>query len=263
MQYPGSKERIAGAILFYILKNRNGAPYIEPFMGGANVMSRVETGKRCGNDINFYLIQMWQALQEGWIPPEFVSEHMYVQVKNNKWKYDPALVGYVGFVCSFNSFWFSSYRGIVTRARIDNQGNRIKENQQHYARNHLMKQVHNMVGVLLSNGQYIDMSVPNGSIVYCDPPYKDVSMPYIEQSFDSDQFWNWVKDVAKHSLIFVTEYTAPEDFVAIWTETIRPIGGTLYGSMHPNKLFVHRSQVGAIDTEPPFIPKLVIPNGVA
>lgn len=259
MQYPGSKERIAGAILFYMLKNRKGGPYVEPFMGGANVMSRV-TGNRYGNDINEYLIHMWQALQKGWIPPEFVGERLYTKIKADKEQYNPALVGYVGFVCSFNSFWFSGYRGIVTRARTDNKGNRIRENQQQYARNHLMKQVPSMVGVTLSHGPYTNMEILSNSLVYCDPPYKDVSMPYVQTDFDSNEFWDWVRSVAKHSLVFVTEYTAPEDFVPMWTETIQPIGGTLFGSLHPNKLFVHSSQIDNLDTVPPTIPKMVIPH---
>jgi DNA adenine methylase len=260
MYYPGSKERIAHAILFYILKGRNGRPYVEPFMGGANVMSNV-SGVRYGNDINPYLISMWQALQSGWVPPQFVDSATFEEVKAHPDRYDPAFVGYVGFVCSFNSNWFSGYRGIVTRTRVDRNGVRLKENQQEWARNHLMRQVPNMIGVTLSYGEYTDMHIPDGSIVYCDPPYADVSKPYISDEFDTNSFWQWVRGMSlTDSTVFITEYTAPDDFTCIWEENIRPVGGTMHGNIQPNKLYVHQSKIHVIDTTLPTIPKLKVPS---
>lgn len=259
MHYPGSKDRIAKAILFYMLKNRNDRPYVEPFMGGANVMSNVH-GDRYGNDVNPYLVALWKALQAGWNPPEFIDEDMFTRIKNNKDSYSQALVGYAGFVCSFNGFWFSGYKGVVTRTRTDTSGNRLQENQQQYSRNHILRQVPTMIGVHLSCGKYYDMEIPDNSIIYCDPPYQDVSRPYIDSAFDSHSFWQWVRCIAQTgSIVFVTEYAAPLDFVPIWKETVKPVGGTLYGQLQPNKLYVHESQLHMVDRTPPHMPTLRLP----
>ena len=56
MKYMGSKNRIAKHILPIMLEHRTeGMTWVEPFVGGANMIDKVE-GKRIGADINFYLI---------------------------------------------------------------------------------------------------------------------------------------------------------------------------------------------------------------
>jgi len=259
MYYPGSKERIAGAILFYVLKNRDDRPYVEPFMGGANVICNV-SGERYGNDINPYLISMWKALQEGWTPPEFVDKETYKHMMRNQGLYDPHLVGYTGFVCSFNSNWFKGHRGIVERVRTGKDGKPVLENQQEWARNNLMRQVSSMIGVHLSHSSYEELPIPKNSIVLCDPPYAEVTKDYITRQFDTISFWEWVRDMKSSAMIFVTEYVAPDDFTCVWEENINPVGGTLHGSRQPNKLFVHESQLHMVDTTPPSLPKLRIPS---
>ncbi len=65
MKYMGSKARIAKEILPIILKNRKPNQwYIEPFVGGANTIDKVE-GNRLGSDINHYLIALYLELKKG------------------------------------------------------------------------------------------------------------------------------------------------------------------------------------------------------
>jgi len=106
----GSKNRIAKYILPIILQNRKpGQYYIEPFVGGANLIDKVEN-PRIGCDINFYLISLLKALQNGWIPPQQIPEQEYYYIKNNYQQFPPELVGYVAFQLSYGAIWFSSYR---------------------------------------------------------------------------------------------------------------------------------------------------------
>jgi DNA adenine methylase len=80
MRYIGSKVKIAKYILPIILKDREPNQwYVEPFVGGANIIDKVE-GNRIGGDSNEYLIEMWKALQNGWVP------------KDNYIKEDPAFI---------------------------------------------------------------------------------------------------------------------------------------------------------------------------
>lgn len=55
MKYMGSKSRIAKEILPIMLKERGERTWVEPFVGGANMIDKVE-GKRIGADLNYYLI---------------------------------------------------------------------------------------------------------------------------------------------------------------------------------------------------------------
>lgn len=109
MQYMGSKRRIATHILPIILKDRQeGQWFVEPFSGGCNITDKVE-GKRIANDKNEYVISLFKAVQNGWTPPENISEEFYKEIKENKDKYCKSLVGFVGFGCSFGGKWFGGY----------------------------------------------------------------------------------------------------------------------------------------------------------
>ena len=55
MKYMGSKNRIAQEILPIMLKERGQRTWVEPFVGGANMIDKVQ-GKRIGADLNEYVI---------------------------------------------------------------------------------------------------------------------------------------------------------------------------------------------------------------
>lgn len=48
MQYFGGKQRIANDICAIINLLRDGRPYFEPFVGGANIIHRITGGGACG-----------------------------------------------------------------------------------------------------------------------------------------------------------------------------------------------------------------------
>ncbi|APY08323.1 hypothetical protein BWZ20_08430 [Winogradskyella sp. J14-2] len=205
MKYMGSKARFAKHILPIILKDRQpNQSYIEPFAGGMNMIDKVD-GIRIANDQHEELMAMWQALiYENWDPPKSVSEDEYKAIKYNQDDYPKNLVAYVGFN-SFGGKWFAGYRR-------DKQGKRDYW-AEHYR--NITKQVPNLEGVILSCKSYTELEIPENSIVYCDPPY--ASTTKYRDSFDHDKFWDWCRQQSKagHQL-FVSEYSAPEDFNCIW-----------------------------------------------
>lgn len=59
MQYMGSKRRIANDILPIILENIQPEQYyVEPFVGGCNMIDKVKHKFKIGSDNNQYLIAM-------------------------------------------------------------------------------------------------------------------------------------------------------------------------------------------------------------
>lgn len=104
----GSKAKIAKDILPIILDGRKeGQWYVEPFVGGCNMIDKVD-GLRIGADNNKYLIAMWKAIQDGWIPEKIDAEY-YKCVKNNKKNYPDHIVGWVGIACSYSGKWFAGF----------------------------------------------------------------------------------------------------------------------------------------------------------
>ena len=84
MQYMGSKNRLSKELLPIILKDRKeNQIYVEPFCGGCNMIDKVE-GRRLANDFNEYLVELWRALQKGWIPPTTVTKEEYDDIRLNK-----------------------------------------------------------------------------------------------------------------------------------------------------------------------------------
>jgi len=203
MQYLGSKNKIAKHLLPIILKNRKpGQYYVEPFMGGGNMIDKVE-GLRIGNDINYYLIEMWKALQKGWIPPDTVTEEEYHYYKKSQDLEDPAMVAFIGFMVSFGAKWFA---GFSKNKKGDNYALRGKRV--------LLKQLQLMKGVILENSSYDKLEIPPNSIIYCDPPYR--STTGYKDSIDHDHFWQWCRDKSNEGHeVFISEYNGPFDFICV------------------------------------------------
>ena len=200
MKYQGSKNKIAKHILPIILKDRTeGQYYVEPFMGGGNMIDKVD-GLRIGNDLNYHLIEMWRALQNGWVPPDIITEAEYKYLKAAQDIEDPALVAFAGFCCSHSGIWFTSYAKCSKGRNYAAEGFR-----------NLKKQLPKMTGVELYNLDYRDLDIPEGSIIYCDPPYRGTAG--YKFSFDNDIFWQWCRDKSLDGhRVYISEYNAPPDF---------------------------------------------------
>lgn len=205
MQYMGSKSRHAKEILPIILSGRvEGQWYVEPFVGGANVIDKVH-GPRIANDSHPSLIALLKAVSLGWEPPENVSEDDYRAARSLP---DCPLKGFIGFPCSFGAKWFGGY------AR-----NKTGTNYARTGRNALLKQAPNLRGIDFRCGSYLDLHVPENSIIYCDPPYAGTTK--YSGGFDHEKFWNWcnMKSDEGH-IVYVSEYEAPDGWKCIWEKPV-------------------------------------------
>ena len=65
LKYMGSKARLAkeiAPIINKLIKENNIKTYIEPFVGGANMIEHIICERKIGIDNNEFLIAMWKAL---------------------------------------------------------------------------------------------------------------------------------------------------------------------------------------------------------
>lgn len=234
MKYMGSKNRHAKELLPIILENRGLEQwYVEPFVGGFNMIDKV-SGKRLANDSNFYLIELFKAIQNGWEPPSNVTEAEYISVKNDKNNYPPYLVGFIGFGCSYSGKWFGGYaRGNASSGEPRNYALESKKN--------ILKQ--NIDGIVIFNKNYLELEIPENSVIYCDPPYAGTTK--YKDDFDHQVFWDWVReqDANGHDIL-VSEYNAPDDFACIWEKTVNNTLVKDTGSKQGiERLFIKRSRL--------------------
>jgi len=202
MQYFGGKQKIAKYISKYINSTHTHTQYVEPFCGSCNVASKVNIENKILNDKNKYLIEMFKALQNGWIPPEVVTEEDYKNTKLNQ-DIEPHIAGFVGFACSFAGKFWGGY------ARDNKGGNYALR-----GKNSILKKMKNLQNAKFMCKDFTELDFKN-CLIYCDPPYKNTT-PYYKKilgEFPYNKFLEWINKQSKKNIVLVSEYkhNVPED----------------------------------------------------
>ncbi len=206
MKYMGGKAKIAKHILPIILKSRQPDQwYVEPFVGGANVIDKVD-GNRIGADINKHVICLFQGLQNSFVPPGHVSEAEYKNAQQHR-DLTP-LTTFIGFPCSYAGKWFGGYaRGNTNKG--------IPRNYCDEGKRALMKQKPFLDGVKFVCSSFIDLDIPDNSIIYCDPSYAGTTS--YKDKLHHEMFWIWCDEMVKKGhKVFVSEYKAPDGWECVW-----------------------------------------------
>ena len=210
MKYMGSKNRIAKEILPIMLKERGNRTWVEPFVGGANMIDKVD-GKRIGADINKYLIDFWNALKDGFVPPEHITLDEYYSLKQNKDE-DTKMTLWAGICCSYGGKWFGGWINDYKENRRLKNGR--LPNHQTESRNSVLKQLPKIKDVNFVHCEYQYLEIPDNSLIYCDPPYEGTTS--YKDGFNHADFWQWCRDKSNEGhIVFVSEYNAPNDFECI------------------------------------------------
>jgi DNA adenine methylase len=204
MRYFGGKQRLSKE-LAAIINGFKPEIYHEPFCGMFSVGSKVTAPIRSGADSQLDLILLLQAVQEGWVGPSELDERAYKTLRTME---PSELRGFAGFGCSHSGKFFGGY------ARDS-----VGHNYAAAARASLLKLAPLIQGVRFYQQDYRSCAVP-ADVIYCDPPYAKTT-GYTVGSFDTDEFWAWVKQRAKHSLVLVSEYSGPEWARVIWQKDVK------------------------------------------
>lgn len=200
-------------ILNNIIEQNNISTYIEPMVGGANMVEHIKCKNKYGFDNNEYLISFWQEIQKGWNPLTDVdmTRDFYTQVKNNKDKFPKYIVALCGLCATYNAKWFGGYAGIVhTKAGAT-------RNYYNEAVRNVLKQRERLEDIIFDCKSYKDISVEN-ALIYCDPPYQNTTK--YKDEFNHDEYWEWVRKMSKNNIVICSEYIAPIDFECIWSKEL-------------------------------------------
>lgn len=217
MRYMGGKSRIAQQLSEVMLENsHNRIRYVEPFVGGGAVAAKMghQFKEALYGDMHEDLILMWQAVLEGWVPPNDVTPDEYAALRTAE---PSALRGFVGMGGSFGGKWFGGY------AKGGFQSDGTPRNHQAESSRAVIKVGEGMraqAATRAFHGDYSNFAIYGNEVVYCDPPYAD-STGYSTGDFDSATFWETMREWSNLGAeVFVSEYSAPEDFECLWSKDL-------------------------------------------
>lgn len=218
MVYMGSKSKYAQYIVPILQKtinDNNVILYVEPFVGGANIIDKIKCNIRMGFDRSDTLIALLsqarddfsQVLADG---NRELWDKGKGYVKDGVMPEDMTLaeIGAMEFFASFSNGGFP--RGYAKNTAGRNYFQEAKAN--------MAKQAPNLKDIEFHTANYYDLHDIHGAVIYCDPPYANTKhYGYANQEkMDYTRFWNWVREMSKDNYVFVSEQVAPDDFEIVW-----------------------------------------------
>lgn len=215
MHYMGGKFRqgraIADTLKPYINENTT---YVEPFLGGANSAARIARDCKPGHmilsDVIKPLVLMHEkCYNEGveWMPLD-VTREQFDQYKMDRPEDDP-MTAWIGLGYVLIPDWFHSYFPHKPESARNGQRRTIDW-------------LRNCNNVQFECCSYDELEIPDGAVVYCDPPYANSDAIKYAVGFDHDRFWNWVRELSRRCVVVCSTFYPPEDFVTLydWGDTV-------------------------------------------
>lgn len=216
MVYQGSKNRLAKYLVPIIqdyIDNYLFDTYIEFFVGGANLIDKIQCNKRIGYDINENVINLLNYAKidpDLSIAPEDCSFEHYADVRANQHtgKYSPEYVALIGYMASYGGRYFDGGYGRDSKGERSTYRERLKN---------LRNQASKLKGIEFSCMDYAtaDISKYKNCLIYLDPPYRSTK-PYAKQKMDYDYFYDFCRKLSSDNKVFISEYNMPDDFKCIW-----------------------------------------------
>lgn len=243
MVYMGSKNKISHYIVPILQKaidDNNIKTYIEPFVGGANIIDKIQCEKRIGYDRSDTLIallslaatdfdkvlkdgnrELWDK-GKGYVKDGIMPEDMSL-----------ADIGAMEFFASYSNGGFP--RGYAKNTKERNYFNEAYRN--------LEKQAPSLKDIEFGCQNYWELEPVSNAVIYVDPPYQGTKFyGYANQpKMDYEHFWNWCREISKNNFVFISEQQAPEDFEIIWEKDVKRTTNKENNFKATEKLFRYRA----------------------
>lgn len=234
----GSKAKFAKELIPIVQKyidDNNIKTYIEPFVGGANVIDKIKCETRIGNDYDSLVIDLLKDYTTDLKLPELPSKEHYYDVRDNADKYDKAYRSAILLFASYNARVYGGCYGAFANTKDGTVRNYFQE-----AKRNFEKQLPNLKDIIFINKDYRELDVPKNSLIYCDPPYQK-GIGY-ESDFDHCIFWDWVREKSKNNIVLVSEYEAPSDFKVVWKQQVKTHMNNRNKIDRVEKLFIYKGE---------------------
>ena len=205
MAYIGGKARGSDHITS-LLNHRlfNGMDYLEPFVGYAHILRRVERKNSYrASDCNELLVTLLKGVQNGERFPN-ISKREYdsLRYETNDHSFRRAVAAFA------YSYKGGEWRGYFNKRRDRSYADEHKRYHELLFRNSVFQNTR------LSCTDYRRL-IPREKLIYCDPPYKGTTGYNDGAVFNHDEFWDYMRRWSQNNIVFVSEYHAPRDFKCI------------------------------------------------
>lgn len=232
MRYQGGKRRSAKYIAPFIkrLRDAAGIPDVgDLFLGSAGIeqaCAQVGAPVTIGAEICPAIVACYRAVAGGWDPPNRLTRDEYraLQKLHTPQSLDPIAAFALAF-CAYGGKWGSGH--LPDDARC---GTRDSAFAAAKARKDLLEMAPMFREMVLVCADYREAAerVPDGGVLYLDPPWRG-TLPYKQAPpFDFDAFWAWAKVASKRWRVLISEGLRgppPGDgWVLTWTRTVGPPG---------------------------------------
>jgi DNA adenine methylase len=193
------------------------------------------------SDYNEDMVILWDAVLAGWQAPTTLTEDDYLALRGQE---SSALRTFAAVGCSFGGKWFGGY------ARQDKRPGR----RSYAARSaanlaDIGADLNRCAHVYVSDRDYATLEPRSGDVVYCDPPYAGtIGYKGAGDDFDSVRFWETMdKWHANGVRVFVSEFSAPKHWVAIWgKDRDHSMHGDRSKNAAVDMLFVHADYANGV-----------------
>lgn len=219
MKYVGSKQKISKYIVPIIQKyidDNKITQYIEPFVGGASIIDKIDCNFKYGFDIDEIPISIFNHYKK--FPqdldrlPKIISKEDFYKIRDDK-SYPNWFRSSIMLFASYNSRVYGGCYGAMAKIKDGTIRNYYQE-----AINNLRKQLPLLKNIKFQQMDYKDLIAEN-CVIYNDPPYTSGIGYSIK--FDHNKFWNWVREMSKNNIVITSEYEAPDDFECIWEMPVK------------------------------------------
>lgn len=210
MKYQGGKHRTGAKIVEHIMEHTpedNSGVFYDLFCGSCAVIKHIpDQYTKIANDIDRDLIWLFQWVQNDIIPhytKEEITKDQYYKIKSLK-ECHP-MKAYVGIFGSYAGKKWGGYARGENRDYFQEATSGLIELRPH------------IQDVIFMSEQYNKIPIVNNSIVYCDPPYQGTTG--YKYGIDYDEFYDYLQILRneKGCHVFLSEYTAPDNFIEIWS----------------------------------------------
>lgn len=204
MQYLGGKSRLAkrfAHVLDDALLDARAGRFVEPFVGGFNVVPAILPTPALCADVHPGLVALYDGLQAGTFdPPHSLTEDEYRALRE-ECDWSNPLTAFAAFACSFGGKEWGGYA----------RSKRGSRNFAEIGRRSLLRKAEHMGEVEFACTDYREIELRPGDVVYADPPYLGTT-EYKTGAFDHSAFYDWCERAAREvgAAVFVSEFTLPD-----------------------------------------------------
>lgn len=133
---------------------------------------------------------------------------------------------------------YLAYKSALRRLgkRVDLERLERLEHLERLERLGYLEHIERLDKLIVFRRNYSDLYIPDGAVVYCDPPYANTSG--YGSGFDHRAFYAWCRAIGLRHPLFVSEYWMPPDFRCIAEyEVCALLGATTNAQTRVEKIF--------------------------